>query len=156
MSDTTAKLVWQGALKFTGLNAAGVETAIDGDIQTAASPVELLLEAIGACASIDVVLILNKMRTPPTQLEISLDADRHSPAPRYLTHVRARFDVWGNGIKPDKLAHAIRLSFNKYCSVYQSLRSDLILQTEFRLHAAGAEAEGDYQAIEISEGIKDE
>ena len=64
MSDTTAKLLWNGDLRFTGINAGGSETAIDGDHQAAPSPVELLLEATASCSAVDVVLILAKMRTP--------------------------------------------------------------------------------------------
>ena len=150
MSEMTAKLVWQGGLRFTGTTAGGVETAIDGDHQTGASPMELLLEALGACSAIDVVMILEKMREPLARLEVSLDGDRHSPEPRYFTAVRARFDAWGDGLKPDKVARAINLSFAKYCSVYHSLRPDLKLQPEFRLHAAGAAASGEYQLVEVS------
>lgn len=150
MSDLTVKLNWNGGQKFTGVNAAGCETAIDGDRQSGASPVELLVEALGACAAIDVVLILEKMRTPAARLEITIDADRHSPAPRYLTGAQMRFDVWGDGVKPEKLARAINLSISKYCSVYHSLRDDLKLQPQFRIHATGAEASGEYQAVEMA------
>ncbi len=147
MSDATVKLSWDGGLKFTGVNEKGHQTVIDGDKQSAASPVELLLEALGACSAVDVVLILEKMRTPAQRLEIVLDGDRHSPEPRYFTKTRARFDVWGDGINPDKLARAINLSFAKYCSVYHSLRPDMKLQAEFRLHTTGAEASGEYQSV---------
>ncbi len=150
MSDLTVKLSWNSGERFTGVNASGLETAIDGDRQSGASPVELLVEALGACSAIDVVVILEKMRTPAAKLEITLDADRHSPAPRYLTGVQMRFDVWGDGIKPEKLARAINLSISKYCSVYHSLRDDLKLQPQFRIHATGAEASGDYQTVEMA------
>jgi putative redox protein len=150
MSDLTVKLSWNSGLKFTCVNAGGVETAIDGDGQSGASPVELLLEALGACASVDVVSILGKMRTPAAKLEVTMEADRHSPEPRYLTGARMLFDVWGDGINPDKLVRAINLSISKYCSVYHSLRDDLILQPHFRIHATGAEASGDYQVVEMA------
>lgn len=150
MNDISVKLNWNGGLKFTGVNAGGLETALDGDKQSGASPVELLVEALGACVAIDVVLILEKMRTPAAKFEMTLDADRHSPEPRYLTGVRIRFDVWGDGIKPDKLTRAINLSISKYCSVYHSLRDDLKLQPQFRIHAAGAETSGEYQTVEMA------
>ncbi len=150
MSDLTVKLNWNGGSRFTGVNAGGLETVIDGDKQSGASPVELLLEALGACASIDVVTILEKVRTPATKFEVTLDADRHSPEPRYLTGVRMLFDVWGDGINPDKLARAINLSIGKYCSVYHSLRGDLKLQPQYRIHKTGAEASGDYQTVEMA------
>ena len=149
MADMIAKLVWQGGVRFTGTNADGIETAIDGDHRNAASPVEILLEALGACSAIDVVLILEKMRMPAARLEVSLDADRHSPEPRYLTRVRMRFDVWGDGIQSEKVARAVWLSLVRYCSVYNSLRSDLIVQPQFRLHASGAEASGEYDTVAL-------
>jgi len=150
MSDLTVKLNWNGALKFTGVNAGGVETAIDSDKQSGASPVELLLEALGACASVDVVVILEKYRTPATKFEVTLEGDRHTPEPRYLTEVRMLFDVWGEGIIPEKLARAINLSIGKYCSVYHSLRDDLKVQPQFRIHATGADASGEYRSVEMA------
>ncbi len=150
MSDVTVKLNWNSGLKFTGVNAVGVETAIDGDKQQGANPVELLMEALAACVSIDVVVILEKMRMPATKFEVTTEGNRHTPEPRYLTGVRMRFDVWGDGINPDKLTRAISLSIGKYCSVYHSLRDDLKLQPEFRVHATGEEAAGEYQFVEMA------
>jgi putative redox protein len=150
MSDLTVKLNWDGGFRFTGVNDGGIETVIDGDKQSGASPVELLLEALGACSSIDVVSILEKMRTPAARFEVTLEADRNRTEPRYLTAARMLFDVWGEGIAPDKLVRAINLSISKYCSVYHSLRDDLTLQPLFRIHAAGAEASGDYQLVEMA------
>ena len=150
MSDLTAKLKWDGGFRFTGVNAGGIETVIDGNKQSGASPVELLLEALGACSAIDVVSILEKMRTPAAKFVLSLEADRNQTEPRYLTGVKMLFDVWGDGIAPDKLVRAINLSISKYCSVYHSLRDDLKLQPLFRIHAAGAEASGDYQVVEMA------
>ena len=151
MSDLTVKLNWNGGLRFTGANARGVETPIDGDSKSGASPVELLLEALGACVSVDVVLILEKMRTPASKVEVTLEADRHRTEPRYLTNARMSFDVWGDVLTPDKLIRAINLSISKYCSVYHSLRDDLKLQSQFRIHATGAEASGDYQSVEMAQ-----
>jgi putative redox protein len=149
MSDVSVKLNWDGEMRFTGVNTAGHETTIDGNKRAAASPVEVLLEALGACTGIDVVLILEKMRTPAERLAITLDGNRHETEPRYYTDVRLRFDVWGDGINPDKLERAINLSLAKYCSVYHSLRADLKTVAEFRLHAIGAEAAGEYQIVEF-------
>jgi len=150
MSDLTVKLNWNGGLRFTGVNAGGIETAIDGDSQSGASPVELLLEALGACVSVDVVLILEKMRTPASKVEVTLEADRRQTQPRYLTNARISFDVWGEEVIPDKLIRAINLSISKYCSVYHSLRDDLKLQSLFRIHSTGAESSGEYQVVEMA------
>ena len=150
MNDLTVKLKWNGWSRFKGINAGGIETSIDADRQSGPSPAELLLEALGACASVDVISILEKMRTPPAKLEVTLEADRYGTDPSYLTGARMLFDVWGDGITPDNLVRAINLSISKYCSVYHSLRDDLKLQAQFRIHPTGAEASGDYQVVEIA------
>jgi putative redox protein len=156
MSDVKAKVIWTGGEAFRSFDSAGVETRIDGRRQGASSPVDLVLEAIGACSAIDVVLILERMRTPAARLEVELDADRHATPPRYLTRVRARFEVWGDGIRPEKVSRAINLSLTKYCSVYQSLRPDIELAAEFRLHPASAsEAAGQYHRVTIDPAISD-
>jgi putative redox protein len=150
MGDLTVKLNWNGGSRFTGMNLGGSKTAIDCEKQFGASPLELLLEALGACASVDVVSILEKMRTPVTKFEVILEADRHLAEPRYLIDARMLFNVWGDGVTPDTLVRAINLSISKYCCIYHSLRDDLKLRPQFRIHATGAEASGDYVAVEMA------
>lgn len=150
MSDVTVKLNWNGGLKFTGINAGRIETVIDGNHVDGASPVELLLEAVGACSAVDVVVIMEKVRTPLERLEVIVDGDRRQTEPRYFQSVQIKFDAWGDGVNPEKLARAINLSIGKYCSVYHSLRTDLKLQAEYRIHAATADASGDYEIVEMS------
>ena len=150
MSDVTVKLNWNGGTKFTGINAGRVETIIDGDHVDGASPVELLLEALGACSAVDVVVIMEKVKTPLARLEVVLDGDRRSKEPRYFESVRIKFDAWGKDINADKLMRAINLSIGKYCSVYHSLRTDLKLLAQFRIHETDTDAAGEYQTVEMS------
>jgi putative redox protein len=150
MSDVTTKVVWTGEQRFTATNADGLETVIDGKRQVGPSPVEVLVEALGACTAVDVVLIMEKVRTPLSRLEVTLVGDRHSSEPRYLLSARVRFDLWGEGLKPTQVERAISLSFDKYCSVYHSLRPDLKARAEYRLHGTGAVASGEYQAVGLA------
>lgn len=150
MNDLKVKLNWNGWSRFTGVNAGGIETAIDADEQSGASPAELLLEALGACASVVVISILEEMRTPAAKFEVTLEADRHRTNPSYFTGARILFDVWGDCVTPGNLVRAITLSIGKYCGVYHSLRDDLILRPQFRIHATGAKASGDYQMVEMA------
>jgi putative redox protein len=150
MSDVTVKLNWNGGSKFTGINAGRIETVIDGNHADGASPVELLLEAVGACAAVDVVVIMEKVRTPLQHLEVIVDGDRRLSEPRYFENIHIKFDAWGDRISQEKLERAINLSIGKYCSVYHSLRTDLKLQAQFRIHATDAEAAGEYETVEMS------
>jgi putative redox protein len=150
MATITTKLKWDGELQFTGRNAKGFETVMDGNVRAAASPMEILLESLGGCTAIDVVLILQKMREPLTGFEVSLDGERNETEPKYYKSVRVRFDLWGDNLSADKVGRAIDLSFAKYCSVFHSLRADLKASAEFRVHATGAEAGGEYRVVEIA------
>ncbi len=146
----TTKLIWKSDLNFTGQNAKGLTTVIDGNTEAGPSPMELLLEAVGGCSAIDVVLILQKMREPLARLEVTLEGERNGTEPKYFTAITARFDVWSDGANAEKVARAINLSFAKYCSVFHSLRNDLQLTAQFRMQAAQAEAAGEYQTVEIT------
>lgn len=150
MSDVTVKLNWIGGEAFAAENAGGVKTILDGNRQAGASPVEIMLEALGACSAIDVVVIMEKVRTPLEKLEVVVDGERRPTAPRYVENVRIAFDAWGDDINPDKLARAINLSIGKYCSVFHSLRTDLKLLAQYRVHSNSAEAAGEYQTVEMS------
>jgi putative redox protein len=150
MASLTTKLTWNNELQFTGQQAEGFATLIDGNTTAGPSPMELLLEAVGGCSAIDVVLILQKMREPLARLEVALEGERAETQPRYFTSITARFDVWGDGLNAEKVARSVNLSFARYCSVFHSLRKDLQLTAQFRLHAAQAEAAGEYQTVEIT------
>jgi putative redox protein len=144
------KLIWKSELSFIGQNADGLTTTIDGNKESGPSPMELLLEAVGGCSAIDVVLILQKMREPFDRLEVALEGERNGTEPKYFTAITARFEVWSDNLSDDKVARAINLSFAKYCSVFHSLRQDLQLTAQFRIHAAQAEATGEYKTVEVT------
>ncbi len=148
MADISTNLKWNGDLKFTGRNANGFETDFDGNTVTSSSPMEVLLESVGSCSAIDVVLILQKMREPLTGIEVKLEGDRQATEPRYYHTIRTRFDLWGE-LSAEKVERAINLSFSKYCSVFHSLRSDLKLFAEYRLHSQNADASGEYVSLTI-------
>ena len=150
MANMITKLTWNSDLQFTGQNAKGLATALDGNTEVGPSPMELLLEAVGGCSAIDVVLILQKMREPLVRLEVALEGERAESQPRYFTAITARFDVWGDGLHMDKVGRSVNLSFARYCSVFHSLRKDLQFTAQFRIHTAQAEAAGEYQTVEIT------
>ncbi len=150
VSDVSTKLVWKGGYRFTAANANGHETAIDGDSLSGPGPIEMVLDALGACSASDVVNILQQMRQPLAGLKVNLDARRSPEQPRYLTSITLSFDVWGENLSTYKLERAIALSLNKYCSVYHSIRTDVSLQAEFRINSSEPTTEGAYQTVVLS------
>ena len=133
------RLDWSEDLKFTA-RRAGMETSIDGDQETAPSPVTLLLESVAACAAIDIVMILEKGRQDLRAMSVTVRATRAESPPRYVKRLHFAFEISGD-VDEAKARRAVMLSFEKYCSVYHSLRKDIELEWEISL-ADGGPSEG--------------
>lgn len=124
---------WTGGEHFKAGRADGPKTDIDWDGKTAPSPVDVLLAAIATCASSDVVIILQKQRTPPKSLSIRVESTRVSSTPRRLATVVLHFKIRGAGIVREKAQRAIDLAVEKYCSVRSSLAADIPVTTTLDL-----------------------
>ena len=83
-------------------------------------PMELLVTALGSCAAMDVVHILRKQKEPLEDLRIEVEGERSDEVPARLVRAHLRFVATG-AVDPRKLARAVSLSVEKYCSVRSSL-----------------------------------
>ena len=115
---------WVGGLRFEAGRPDGPRISIDGDALTAPSPFDALLAAIATCASVDVVAILEKQRTPIQALEVRVEATRVDSTPRRLASAILRFSIKAPGTTMPKALRAVELSVSKYCSVRSSLIAD--------------------------------
>jgi putative redox protein len=93
---------------------------------------DLLLVAIAACASYDVVDILTKQREPFSDLKVVCNGDQMSDPPYTFTAIHLHYALCG-AVKPEKLERAIRLSIGKYCSVISTLRADTPVTFDFEI-----------------------
>ncbi|MGH7541133.1 MAG: OsmC family protein, partial [Gemmatimonadota bacterium] len=96
----------------------------------------LLVASLAACSAADVVDILRKGRQDVRGLEVGTRAERRVDPPRRLTRVAMEFRVYGD-VDPKKAERAAALSFEKYCSVYHSLRDDIALDWTVSVVATG-------------------
>jgi putative redox protein len=133
----TASMEWEGDLRFKGTADSGhsvtMEAALEKGAPTSfASPIEHTLMALCACAGVDVVSILNKMRVPLRGLSISAEAERAESHPRVFTAIRLKFRVEG-GVPADKLERAIKLSEETYCSVSAMLAATATISHEIEI-----------------------
>ena len=118
---------WVGGHRFDAGRPNGPTARIDGEGETGQSPPEALLSALATCVSYDVIDILAKQRTPIESLEIDVLGERVDTIPRRYKHITLNFRIRGNGIGKEQALRAIELSATKYCSVRDSLRSDIVV-----------------------------
>lgn len=126
---------WAGGHRFDTGRPNGPTIHIDGDGDTGQSPPETLLSALATCVSYDVIDILAKQRTPVESLEIDVVGDRVDTIPRRYKDITLNFRIGGTGIERDQALRAIELSATKYCSVRESLRSDIKLAWTLELQS---------------------
>jgi putative redox protein len=126
---------WAGEQRFDAGRPNAPTARIDGEGKTGQSPPEALLSALASCVSIDVVAILAKRRTPVESLDIDVVGERVDTTPRRFKHITLNFRIAGKGIEKDQALRAIELSATKYCSVRDSLRSDIEIAWTLELSA---------------------
>ena len=113
--------------RFLGETPDKMQVMIDGEdhAQTGMRPMELLLNAVGACAAYDIVEMLGKRRLEIQDYRIELEGERADGTPAYYTHIHAKhlFDV--PGLDQKMAERFVDLGMNKYCSVAASLKAEI-------------------------------
>ena len=126
MPETQSKATIQfaGDDVFVGFSPSGHAQVVEtnSDRSSAATPMELLLLALGSCTGVDVISILKKKRQRVTDYRIEVSGERRDDHPRAYTKMFVRHIVRGHGVLPQAVAQAIELSDTKYCSVAATLR----------------------------------
>ncbi|MGE6106474.1 OsmC family protein [Aeromonas sobria] len=113
-----AKVNWVEGMKFVGHSESGHQLILDGtNPGEGASPMELILLAVGGCSSIDVVSILEKARQNVSACHVDLSGERAETVPRVFEKIHLNFVVTGQGLAEKQVARAVDLSMEKYCSV---------------------------------------
>src|SRR5437762_7600140 len=97
---------------FVGVTPSGHAQVIETDSKrgTAATPMELLLLALGGCTGVDVISILKKKRQQVTDYRIEVSGERREDSPRAFTRLFVKHIVSGHGIADQAVARAIELS----------------------------------------------
>ena len=92
-----------------------------------ASPLELLLMAIGGCNAIDIIYVLKKQRQKVDRYTVKVTGERtavEKANPFKSAHVEIHLE---GDIVPAKALRAAALSFEQYCSVSMSLKGSLAI-----------------------------
>lgn len=118
--------------RFVSTDSTGHSVVLSTpDENTGMKPSELILSALAGCASVDVVDILEKKRTPLSYLEVQVTAEQDADPPWTFRKIHVHFLVKGEGLTERNVAQAIELSEEKYCSVAATLRGKAQIETSF-------------------------
>lgn len=130
----TATVKWIAGEEFIAQMPSGQAVPFDADRKhnAAPGPMEMLLGALGACTSVDVVMILTKKRQKLASLEVVISGERAPLPPSVWTKIDMIYRL--SGAVEEKAAHdAIELSQTKYCSVAAMLRKTAVITYRFEI-----------------------
>jgi putative redox protein len=139
-----ARIQWVDKVHFRAVADSGCEVPMDGPAEAGgegrgARPMELLLMGLGGCTSYDVVTILAKSRQQVVDCVTELSAERAETEPKVFTRIHVHFKVTGRGLDPAKVARAVSLSAEKYCSASIMLaRGGVAITHDFEIVEAPA------------------
>jgi putative redox protein len=123
------ELVWEHDLVFAG-RSGDVCMTLDSASAAGPSPMQALAFALAGCMAMDVVHVIKKGRYPLRGLKAELSASRAPEDPKRFTSIALHYSVTGE-VPDEKVARAIQLSREKYCSVWHSMREDIELTVTF-------------------------
>jgi putative redox protein len=120
---------------FFGYTPSGNKVTIDTDHirNSAPSPMELLLLALGSCTGVDVISILRKKRQKVNDYKIEVRGQRRDEHPRSYKRIEVHHIVTGRSISERSLEQAIKLSEEKYCSVAATFRPTAEIVSSFEI-----------------------
>ena len=134
-----ANITWKDGVTFTARSGSGHEITIDGPPESGGRnagvrPMELMLLGLGGCAAFDVVHILRKGRVTVSRCEARVEARRAESDPKVFTNIHLHFTVSGENLTAKKVARAVELSADKYCSASIMLcRAGVVVTHGFQL-----------------------
>ncbi len=124
-------------LRFTATTGSGFSVQLDsylGDDSTAAaSPMEMVLVALGGCTAMDVISVLRKMRQDIASYDLKLSGERAEGHPRTYTSILMTHRIGGTGVGESNARRAIELSMTKYCPVFAMLSPGVAIREVYEI-----------------------
>jgi putative redox protein len=135
LPDPKAIVHYAGHDLFIGITPSKHTVTLDTDHtrNTAPTPMELLLVALGSCTAVDVIGILQKKREDVREYRVEVHGERRDEHPRSFSRMEVHHILTGRNISKKSVAQAIELSETKYCSVAATLRPTAEIVSSFEI-----------------------
>lgn len=142
MSDNLTKITMDRIddhVNFKATNTTGNTILMDGSESIGGKgngvrPMETLLMGVAGCSSIDIVLILKKMKQELEDIKVEVSATKVkiADATEFDT-IHVHYDLYGP-LKESKVRKAIDMSLEKYCSVSKMLEAKSEITSSYKIH----------------------
>ncbi|TCK17206.1 putative redox protein [Thiogranum longum] len=136
-----ARIKWVQDATFIGESGSGHAVVMDGPPDhggrnLGVRPMEMLLLGMGGCTAFDVMHILKKSRQPVTDCVAELEAERTDEDPKVFRAIHVHFIVTGKALDDKRVARAVSLSAEKYCSASIMLGKTATITHDYEIREA--------------------
>ena len=133
-----ATVKWLDNMSFVGESESGHSVVMDGPPDSGGRnmgvrPMEMVLLGMGGCTAFDLVLILQRQRQQVVDCRVELDADRADDVPKVFTRIHVHYVVTGKGLDDNKVARAVQMTAEKYCSVSIMLAQSVDITHDYEI-----------------------
>lgn len=133
-----ATVKWLDNMSFVGESETGHSVVMDGPPDSGGRnmgvrPMEMVLLGMGGCTAFDLVLILQRQRQQVIDCRVELDADRADDVPKVFTRIHVHYVVTGKGLDDKKVARAVEMTAEKYCSVSIMLAQSVDITHDYEI-----------------------
>ena len=130
---------WIDGMMMVGESASGHALIMDGPEDLGGKnlgvrPMEMLLLGMGGCTTVDVISTLKKMREAVSDCRVEISAERADEHPKVFTKIHLHFVIKGDNLNEKKVAKAVSLSADKYCSASIMLGKMASITHDFTTH----------------------
>ncbi|HEY7854893.1 MAG TPA: OsmC family protein [Terriglobales bacterium] len=135
---TTATANWIDGQRFVTGGSSGHAVVMDSSRETnsAPGPMEMVLRSLCACSATDIVIVLNKTRQRYTRVEVTAEGTRAPEPPAVFTGIHMVYRASGREVDRAAMERAVKLSREKYCSVFSMLEKTARMSFEIVLETA--------------------
>lgn len=130
---------WKGNMKFESNNPSGKTITIDtapenGGNNEGLRPKAMMLSALAGCSGLDVVSVLEKMKSTILDFKMITKGELTDEHPMYYHTVSVEYHFYGKNLEPAKIEKAVKLSVDKYCGVMEMFRRFATVNTSIHYH----------------------
>lgn len=125
------------AVHFVGSNEDGCTVHFDGATDVGGEglgvrPMQGFLMSVAACSSIDVVLLLKKMRQNVVDFSVDVQGERVNTIPKTFRTIHLHYRLSGK-IKAEKLEKVLEMAVHQLCSVTKMIENNVEVTYSYTL-----------------------
>lgn len=139
MATHEVHVSYKSGMQFETDSPTGYTTLIDtspekGGANEGLGPKAMMLSGLAGCTGLDIVFVLNKMRTPVPHFEMTVKGELTEEHPRTYHKVWLDYHFYGDHLDETKIRKAIKLSEEQYCGVMEMFRQFATLEIGVHFH----------------------